>query len=104
MAVSTELNLTVCTVSRPEEGTVTRTTATFRKLSVAAGFEALGSAKAWEDGLDEYEHLNDDRLITGPLRTAFFMRGGQCTALGTATMSHVTTGQVGIKPPLLAST
>jgi hypothetical protein len=32
--------------------------------------------KAWEDGLDEYKHLNDDRLITGPLRTAFFTRGG----------------------------
>ena len=34
--------------------------------------------KAWEDGLDEYEHLNDDRPLTGPLRTAFFGRGGQC--------------------------
>ena len=32
--------------------------------------------KAWEDGLDEYEHLNDDRPMTGPLRTAFFRRGG----------------------------
>src|SRR6266536_431634 len=31
---------------------------------------------AWEDGLDEYEHLNDDRAMTGPLRTAFFKRGG----------------------------
>ena len=32
--------------------------------------------KAWEDGLDEYEYLNDDRPMTGPLRTAFFGRGG----------------------------
>jgi transposase InsO family protein len=32
--------------------------------------------KAWEDGLDEYEHLNDDQPMTGPLRTAFFRRGG----------------------------
>ena len=32
--------------------------------------------KAWEDGLDNYEHLNDDRPMTGPLRTAFFRRGG----------------------------
>lgn len=32
--------------------------------------------KAWEDGLDDYEHLNDDRPMTGPLRTAFFKGGG----------------------------
>ena len=32
--------------------------------------------EAWEDGLDEYEHLNDERAMTGPLRTAFFRRGG----------------------------
>lgn len=32
--------------------------------------------RAWEDGLDDYEHLNDDRPMTGPLRTAFFRRGG----------------------------
>jgi hypothetical protein len=31
---------------------------------------------AWENGFDEYKHLNDDRLMTGPLRTAFFGRGG----------------------------
>lgn len=37
--------------------------------------------KAWEDGLDDYEHLNDDRPMTGPLRTAFFRRGGDVTAL-----------------------
>jgi hypothetical protein len=32
--------------------------------------------KAWEDSLDDYEHLNDNRPLTGPLRTAFFRRGG----------------------------
>ena len=32
--------------------------------------------KAQEDGLNEYKHLNNDRLITGLLRTAFFKRGG----------------------------
>ncbi len=31
---------------------------------------------AQEDSLDEYKHLNDDKAITGPLRTAFFKRGG----------------------------
>jgi transposase InsO family protein len=32
--------------------------------------------KAWEDGLDDYDYLNSDRPLTGPLRTAFFKRGG----------------------------
>jgi transposase InsO family protein len=32
--------------------------------------------KAWEDGLDDYDYLNGDQPLTGPLRTAFFKRGG----------------------------
>jgi hypothetical protein len=32
--------------------------------------------KAWEDGLDDYDYLNSDQPLTGPLRTAFFKRGG----------------------------
>ena len=42
--------------------------------------------KAWEDGLNKYKHLNDDRPMTGPLRTAFFRGGGDITALETVTM------------------
>jgi hypothetical protein len=36
-----------------------------------------------------------------PLHTLFYL---SVTALETATMSHVTTSEVGIKPPLLALT
>ena len=32
--------------------------------------------KAWEDGVDDYDALDDDRLIATRLRASFFQRGG----------------------------
>jgi hypothetical protein len=32
--------------------------------------------KAWEDGEDDYEELDDDRVMTASSRTSFFRRGG----------------------------
>jgi transposase InsO family protein len=32
--------------------------------------------KAWEDGIDDYDNLDDDAAMTKKLRTAFFRRGG----------------------------
>ena len=32
--------------------------------------------EAQEDSLNKYKHLNNDQVITDPLRTAFFRRGG----------------------------
>jgi hypothetical protein len=37
--------------------------------------------KAWEEGIDDYEYLEDDSVATTRSRTSFFRRGGNVTAV-----------------------
>jgi hypothetical protein len=45
--------------------------------------------KCWEEGLDNYDNLNDDKKLGQRLRAGFFRRGGDVTVLGQRHLLYV---------------